>query len=836
MNGNRLPKDVVPINYRLNIIVDMEKFTFSGRAEIRFMAVKAVEIVRLHSKNLMIERIFLNERECEGVVMDVENEIVSVRVPLYFGEGVLRFVYRGVVNGNLEGFYRSGYWVNGVKKYLGVTQFQPLGARQVFPCFDEPDFKATFDVGIVAGENSVLSNMPVASGLNNGVIFGTSPVMSTYLLAFVVGELEYLERRMDWVVVKAYCTEGKKGKLSFAIDVAVKVLRWFTEWFGIDYPLSKLDLCAVPDFSAEGMENWGLITFREGLLFCDENTDISEKQNIVYTICHEIAHQWFGNLVTMEWWGELWLNESMATYFGLMVSDVLFPEYAVWDMFMDNKYFNAMDVDSLESSHPLQAVVDKSAEIEEMFDAISYAKGAGLIRFVEYYLGVDYFRVGIRKYLGENKYGNTVSMDLWKVFGEDIAGLMECWTKQSGYPVVYVKRDVDKITLGQRRFLKSGRADDRLWKIVVELLVDSQSMFVMLDERMKTFSVKGKDILVNPNRVGFFRVLYVDDFDLIFFDRLSVQNKIQLIGDASILCLCGYQEFRKLFDLMGRIDVYVERNYCMWNNIIRCLKNIYKYLHGDVIVKKQFKKTIRGHFYRGLEKLSVALGWESVGGESVGDSELRTLVLRTLGGEGDLNVVREGLNRFRNDNWKTNCNRVAIMEIVGRFGSEKDYDRLVELLDDADSQVTEYVLMGLAKVRDYKLVQRSLELVLSDKIRDDDRWLYIKYLSLNRRCCNLVWDLVTKNWGKFLIKYQKGSSGLLYLIQGMSAGFMTREQLNKFIEFFKIRPPGTEMVVEQIIEKITNHIKISDRIVRDPLFMSLVTGIFYIIPDDLQLL
>ncbi|AYV84014.1 MAG: aminopeptidase 1 [Hyperionvirus sp.] len=826
MIKHRLTKDVKPSNYELNIVPDLMRFTFQGTCRISFDAGVWVERIVLHSKHLSIGSVLLNDdRKCE-VVMDVENELMSVETGGYFGKGVLLISYAGVLNGNMEGFYRSSYKVGEIVRYMGVTQFEAADARQAFPCFDEPNFKATFDLRITGvGEYNgrmCLSNMEVVKREGDSVWFGTSPVMSTYLLAWVIGDLEFLEREMDGVVIRAYCTPGKKEKLLFAINVAARALKWFLEWFEIGYPLKKLDLLAVPDFSAGAMENWGLITFRESLLFADEDTEISERQDIVNTICHEIAHQWFGNLVTMEWWTYLWLNESMATYFGWWVTDVLFPEYKIWDKFMDNECATALELDSLEASHPIEVVVERSSDIQQIFDAISYSKGSCLVRALVCHLGEKKFREGMRRYLSKHKYGNTVSGDLWDAFGEGVGELMRCWTEQTGYPVVSVMRSGGEIVFEQMRFLKSGRAGgDSLWKIPIEM---EGGVRVMLDERVKRVVVSGEgaEILINPNRVGFFRVKYEGklDFD---FGKMSVQNKIQLISDCSTLCLAGYQEFQRLFDLFGSFDLRKERSYSVWNNVVGVLELVWGHLGGYPELQEAFMKNVMMYVYLPLEVLGGELGWDvKASGESVNDVELRGLVLGTLSSHDNRSVVSEGLERFRNGSWLRGGNKLVVLSIVGKHGGEADYDKIMELLNAGDNaQMMDIILVALAEARDKKLMQRSLDLVLSDKIREQDLWYYIKYLSLNRSCCDLIWDLVTKNWEKFLSKYPAGSSALIYLVKTMAAGFMSKEQLEVYVRFFKVRPEGTSISIDQTIEKITNKIMITERIVNDPVFVSL---------------
>lgn len=341
----------------------------------------------------------------KDITYSTVNETVTIKFEeVAPQEAILQMHFEGVLNDKMKGFYRSKYLTsNGEEAYAAVTQFEATDARRCFPCWDEPAIKATFDIKLVVPVDRVaLSNMPVKEekSLEDGLrklCFEKTPIMSTYLVAVVVGEFDFVEdKSSDGVVVRVYTPLGKKEQGMFALKVATKVLPYYNDYFKIAYPLPKMDLIAIADFSAGAMENWGLITYRETFVLVDpDNTSLIRKQSIALTVGHEIAHQWFGNLVTMEWWTHLWLNEGYASFVEFLCVDHLFPEYEIWTQFVTDMYTRALELDALQNSHPIEVEVGHPTEIDEIFDEISYNKGASVIRMLHNYLGDEAFRKGM---------------------------------------------------------------------------------------------------------------------------------------------------------------------------------------------------------------------------------------------------------------------------------------------------------------------------------------------------------------------------------------------------------------------------------------------------------
>lgn len=838
--NHRLPKTVIPINYKLHIQPNLEQFTFDGTVMINLQINSPTDTIILNSKKLTIKSV-LFENELVKFKNNNEDEIIIITIPLInviknSGLYDLTIIFSGILNDQMEGFYRSKYKINNIIKYMATSQFESTDARQAFPCFDEPNFKATFDISITGPKDAtILSNTEIKQQIDNDntktVIFETSPKMSTYLVAFIVSDLEYVEGKMrNNIIIRSYATPGNKSKLNFSLDIAIKALEYYTKWFEIDYPLSKLYLVAIPDFSAGAMENWGLITFREQAMLYDERMNLGEKQNIVYTICHEIAHQWFGNLVTMDWWTYLWLNESMATYFGWMVTDILFPEWQIWNKFMEHEYITALELDSLETSHPIEVPVQKSSDIQQIFDAISYSKGSCLIRFLVNYLGMDEFRYGMQRYLNKNMYGNTTSDDLWEAFGSNIKSLMKDWTQQTGYPVICASCTPSKhLTLSQSRFYKYGpdkiKDNTNRWTIPLELqLSKSENVSIVLDKLTNTYQLNTiEHLLINPRRMGFFRIQYIDlpnMENLPNMKNLSIEDKIHVLNDSFSLSLSGYQSFDKVFKMVDKLNLDIERNYNIWNSIVPYLNMIYVYLQNHKDIRENYKNKIMKQICKPFVSLLDNLGYDETVSESFNDYELRELIIDELVLEKNYDVINELIQRFRNNNWLSQ--KSLILPTVARYGNRNDYSKLLNIYqNNNDSSLVDPLLSAFGSVRDPALIRLSMELVLSDKIKDQDLWIYIRYLSNNEYTCNLLWDLVSTKWNYFMKKYPPGSSSIIYFVKVIASGFITKEQLEKYERLFENNMvEGIGMAVKQTIEKIENKILIVNRILSDPVFTS----------------
>lgn len=501
----------------------------------------------------------------------------------------------------MKGLYRSKYTSpSGEEKFAAVTQFEATDARRCFPCWDEPAIKSTFDISLVVPPKlEALSNMPVKStnDTENDLVrytFERTPIMSTYLVAAVVGEYDYVEdRSADGVLVRVYTPRGKKEQGQFALEVATKVLPYYKDYFNIAYPLPKIDLIAIADFSAGAMENWGLVTYRETCLLVDpENTSAARKQWIALVVGHELAHQWFGNLVTMEWWTHLWLNEGYASFVEFLCVNHLFPQYDIWTQFVTDMYIRALELDCLKNSHPIEVPVGHPSEIDEIFDDISYDKGASVIRMLHNYIGDEDFRKGMNLYLTKHQYKNTYTEDLWAALEEaskkPVGTVMNSWIKKMGFPVITViaqtTADGVDLTLTQSKFCADGSQseEDHLWMVPISVSTSHSpkeiATSIVLSTKQTTITIPGvtdKDwIKINPGTVGFYRTKYpsemlanlipaVQDKSLPPLDRLG------LLDDLFALVQAGHTSTVEVLKLMQAYED--EDNYTVWSSISNCL-------------------------------------------------------------------------------------------------------------------------------------------------------------------------------------------------------------------------------------------------------------------------
>ena len=619
-----LSSAVKPLRYKSHFTPCLKTFSFTGDQTVTFDMESAVETLVLHAKDLLIEspvRYVADSGEeyvSVEIAMNSEDNTVSMRFPSVIpkGFGTLSMRFHGTLNDQMAGFYRSGYLdMSGKQQYMGVTQLEAIDARRMFPCVDEPAAKAEFELSITTESTlTVLSNMPEAKktflldsegALLQRVDFMPSPRMSTYLVAVCLGQFEFVQATTNrGTLVRVLAPPGKAQDCSFALDVGVRCLEYYEEFFDQIYPLPKLDMVAVPDFAAGAMENWGLVTYREIDLLCDLATvSVDRKMRLATVVTHELAHQWFGNLVTMEWWDDLWLNEGFASFMQTLSADFLFPEWKIWDQYISEDLDVARSLDGLRSSHPVQVPIPKAEDVEEVFDAISYCKGSCLVRQLFHVLGPDTFKEGIRLYIQRHKWGNTVTDDLWSAFqaaldratlvvrsgvstpetitqfevvsstGWTVKELMDTWTLQMGYPLISVTRTSSELIFTQSWFVSDGSqlvGDEVPTWIVPLFLFDgiSTALYIMREKQMK-LPFDGKWIKVNAGEIVPLRVEYIDAVLrgtlLANISSLTVCDRIGLLSDTRALARAGKLRLEQVFSLLASFEG--ETNVDVWSGI-----------------------------------------------------------------------------------------------------------------------------------------------------------------------------------------------------------------------------------------------------------------------------
>src|SRR2546427_5336994 len=543
--------------YDLFLDVDFDALKFSGKVRIDMSSTGDIS---LDAVDLEVTGVKANGRSIQfkqhGNVVDIQTGQFS---------GPLEVDYKGKVSESLTGFYKAPYG----DKYVLTTHFEAGHARRLLPCIDHPAYKADFKLTVrTRNDLSVISNMPVESEKKEGnmktVTFQKTPKMSTYLLYLGIGRFQEDRNRHNKTELYTASVVKPDGRIKtgLAFEAAQKSLEFYEKYFGIPYDLPKLHLIAVPEFAYGAMENWGAITFREILLHADEDTSTSTKKNIVEVIAHEIAHMWFGDLVTMKWWDDLWLNESFATFMAYKVVDWAYPQWKIWQDFVKNSTGGAMARDALKSTHPIEAKVRSPEEVEELFDEISYGKGASILRMIEAYIGPENFKNGVRHYLQKFRYGNASGQDLWSNLqegsGTEVARIMEGWISQEGFPVVKASLADGRLTLEQERFLLTGETSKQIWPIPVTMNIDGKTQSLLLDKKRSEVKLPTtlRSIKVNVDQTGFYVVQYDGNElgGLVWKGRLSPLDRWGLISDAKAFLLSGRIPFKEYLDLIERYE------------------------------------------------------------------------------------------------------------------------------------------------------------------------------------------------------------------------------------------------------------------------------------------
>src|SRR5919109_1658058 len=561
--SHRLPTTITPERYEIRLTPDLSTWTFLGEEKVSLQVHEPVREIVLNAAELEFRDVSLKLQN--GTVLpgrsqlDDENEQAKLSFPeaVPAGRCELQISFSGILNDKLHGFYRSTYKdANGQEKPLASTQFESTDARRAFPCWDEPAFKAVFQVSLIVDEKlTAISNARVLRETvlpgtgKKEVVFADSIKMSTYLVAFIVGEFEATEPVMVGdAPLRVLAVPEKKHLANFALDIGKSSLEYFSRYYGIPYPGDKLDLIAIPDFASGAMENLGAITFRETALLVDsKKATRAELERVADVVSHENAHMWFGDLVTMKWWNGLWLNEAFATFMEMLAVDRWKPEWRRWDSFTVSRAA-AMQVDGLQSTRPIEFTVEKPEEAAGMFDVLTYEKGASVLRMLEQYLDAEAFRDGIRLYLGRHQYGNAETTDLWGALEDStkqpVRALMDSWIFQPGYPIISVKKDGPTICLTQQifRYLSGGSDQDRKWHVPIFLRASTKfsevTRTMLLTEREQRIELADEVewAVVNAGGHGFFPVRYggdlIDALKRDLQNRLSAVERFGLVNDS----------------------------------------------------------------------------------------------------------------------------------------------------------------------------------------------------------------------------------------------------------------------------------------------------------------
>lgn len=816
---------VVPINYKLHFEPNLKNFSFKGKELLEINAKKPVSSFTINAAELKIEHchvIYNGKTIRASSKFDKQKEELKIKLSNKIkGNAIVAFEFNGVLNDRLLGFYRSKYLQNGKTKYLATTQFEAADARRAFVCWDEPEAKATFEISMIVDKPlTAISNMPVAfkKNLNKKTLFEfeKTPIMSTYLIYLGVGEFEYLKGKIGRVDIRVVTTKGNKSKGKYALDLGKKLLNSYEKYFGIRYPLPKLDLIAVPDFAAGAMENWGAITFRETILLFDPKTSSTKtKQFIAEVISHEIAHQWFGNLVTMKWWNDLWLNESFATFMATKFVDKFYPSWELWDQFLEDAMNVAMGLDSLKSTHPIDVTVNKPSEIREIFDAISYDKGGCVLRMLENFVGEKKFQAGLKDYLEKFQYKNAEGKDLWHAIEKSsnmpVTSMVKTWLNQEGFPIVRVGKRNSTLKLSQKRFLMESSTTKQkgTWAIPVSIGLQHEVAKKFLTKKIDTVKLKSKDsIVINHNRNGFYRIQYdnrlLEDLKKkIHAKKISHINRWAIQNDLFALCVQGNSSVKNYLDFTTAY--YDETNYLSAVNVANNLN--FLYLHTFF---EDFSQEIRNYSARYLKNILNRLGWDAKANERHTDALFRSFVILALGKMNDKDVVAEAQSRFKkflkNRNSLNPDLRESVFSIVAWKGDKKIQKQLMSIYKKAKTQEGKMrVLAGMCQFQDQSLLLETLNFSQSAHVRSQNMFLPIMRVAGNPHGKTILWPWFKKNWRSLSKKVGQGNPLLNRIVSSISLA--ADSSMEKDIRrFFKNNPtPGTERTLEQALEKIRIH-------------------------------
>ena len=833
----RLVSDVLPSHYAITLKPDLESNTFSGHETITISLIKPLKKITLHSKELSIKTANIifgkNNVIAKNISYDQTHETATFEFAesLPKGKVKLSLTFEGILADNMRGFYRSTYVVDGKESVMATTQFEATDARRAFPCFDEPTHKAVFDVNLVIpNDKMAISNTLPTSVIEHEagykiVSFASTPIMSTYLLAFIVGEFEWVEAKTKSnVLVRVLTIPGKSHQAKFALDFTVRCLEFYEEYFAIPYPLNTLDMIAIPDFSSLAMENWGAITFREiGLLVDEQHTSTSYRQMVALVIAHELAHQWFGNLVTMEWWTHLWLNEGFATYIEHFAVAKLFPEYDIWSQFVvgtsGHGLGHALMLDALSNTHPIEIEVHDPNEIGEIFDAVSYDKGASVIRMLAEYLGERDFCNGLRYYLKKHSYKNASTVHLWesfeKVSKKPVKKMMAIWTGKSGYPLLSVENSGKKITLSQKRYFSSAlnvkkTSDKTVWPIPLSLVTKSgeKKLPLMTQKKINFLHPSDAWFKFNAHEGSLYRVLY-DKKSIELLQQplteglLSKDDRLGLIRDAFSFAESGY--FTTIATLEMALLYKNETEYVVWVEIVSGFRYIANLLYGTKAYEP-FRKYAR----EVLSRIVLKVGWNAEIGESDNFALLRSLILSSASFYGDVKVINEAKRRFSN---KSEVPipvdlRGLVYSTVAREGGENEYEILLWMYrHESLHEEKERILNALGQFRNKKLLTKTLDFVMTGEVRMQDRNRAFAGVLVNPYGRTLGWMFLKKNWKKIGEAYGDGNHLLSRLISVLNRN-TTREAYKDIQAFFKMhQAPSGERTIQQTLEHIDSNVR-----------------------------
>jgi puromycin-sensitive aminopeptidase len=828
----RLPHDVVPKRYALTLSPDLAAARFEGEERVEVEVRQATRTVVLNAVELEIHEATIAREGQQPLTAQVALDEETARATLTFpqqlepGDWTLSIRFTGTLNDKLHGFYRSTYRTEqGEERTLATTQFESTDARRAFPCWDEPAFKAVFavtlivDQGLVAIGNAAVQSDTVdqATGKRT-VVFAETMPMSTYLVAFIVGEFESSPvADVEGTPVRVWSPPGKRDLTAYALRFAEHALRYFNTYYGIKYPGGKLDLLAIPDFASGAMENLGAITFRERLLLLDEKTAThGEQESVAAVEAHEIAHMWFGDLVTMQWWNGLWLKEAFASFMELLAVDAFKPEWDVWTSFGIDRA-GALIVDGLHSTRPIEYTVVKPEDAAGMYDVLTYQKGAAVLRMLEQFLSPELFRRGINEYLRRHSYANAETSDLWDALEdtseEPVRRVMDSWIFQPGYPLVTADYRDGKLVLSQERFLyrrQPGEASDQSWQVPVVVWFDggaelsTPSVKLLLSERETQVDVPQgfRSLTVNAGGSGVYRVRYTQHLLAALLrdvqNTLSPIERFNLVNDAWANVQAGYTRLTDYLDMTQLFAAEMDRN--VWAILLSSFGAVRRIT--ALGQRPKLEALVRAR----LDTAYSRLGWEPQNDETDLVRELRGQILSAAGTLGNDRDVQERAREIYR-RWSENPESVdpevaaACVGIVAAAGGREEYAEYWRRFREARNPQEERRFLGaLAFFRGREEIEQTLAHALDGSIRTQDAPFTVGGLFYNSEAGEMTWRFVTEHWDEMLQKYPDNT--IIRMVEGVTA-LSTPELATEVEQFFQThRVPDAGLRLNQTLERM----------------------------------
>jgi aminopeptidase N len=794
----RLIKTFVPDHYQLSLSLNRTARTFAGTVTIQGQKPVGASTIVLHQKDLIIQSATVDGKQADFSISQETEELTIAHPDINEGAHVVVVGFSGTITDGMHGIYPCYYEHDGVKKELLATQFESHHAREAFPCIDEPEAKATFDLTLTTEkEIVVLGNMPVTDQRveNDRLVttFDTTPRMSSYLLAWVAGELQKKSATTEsGVEVNIYATPAQTPEsMDFALDIATRGIEFFDDYFDVPYPLPKSDHVALPDFSSGAMENWGLITYREIALLTDPKTgSLQTRQQAALTITHELSHQWFGNLVTMKWWNDLWLNESFANMMEYVCVNALQPDWHIWLDQATYEVVQALRRDSLDGVQAIQTEVNHPDEISTIFDpSIVYAKGGRLLRMLQSFIGDTTLQAGLKNYFKKYAYQNTEANDLWECLseasGQDIGLLMNTWISQSGYPVLAVSQEGDHITIAQEQFfIGEHEPSDKLWPI--PLGASEENLPRLLTEKSLTVTRSSNlPLLLNHESTAHFIAHYTPTLlaelvqalpTLSEIDRLKLLNEQVLLAQASSISSA---------ELVPLIKEYKDESVeAVWNIMLIALNEIKKFVEND----QKLEAILREYAGTLAEPQFNRLGWQPKPGESESDTKLRSIVIGLMIYSEREDVVKTALDIYESTPLEAldpNL-RVDITATVVRYAKDQAVidALLAEHRKASSSELKEDIASALTATRDPQTIQRLFGLLKDQTVvRPQDFMRWFIWLLRNRYARNDTWQWGRDNWA-WMEKTFSGDKSYDAFPRYVAICLTTETQLQEYKDFF----------------------------------------------------